>query len=114
MLKKDDDNNIQNQVLVNRDLIGKYGTAWQALAIFHVQSERLQQQNILSFKPGPTALATTRIIDFNPLASFRVLFDGATRRNIRICTVAEIHGISDKINWDMTLSDLDKSSGRVL
>ena len=41
---EDDDNDLQNQVRVNQDLIGKDRTAWQALAIFHVQRGRLQQK----------------------------------------------------------------------
>ena len=35
--KEDDDSDLQNQVQVNQDLIGKDGTAWQALVISHVQ-----------------------------------------------------------------------------
>ena len=58
---EDDNSNSQNQVQVNQDLMEKDGTAWQTLAISHVQRGRLQQQNILSFKPGPTAFATSRI-----------------------------------------------------
>ena len=58
---KDDDSDLQNQVQVNQDLIRKDKTAWQALAIFHVQQGRLQQKNILSFKPGLTAFETSRI-----------------------------------------------------
>ena len=34
---EDNDNDSQNHVQVNQDLIGKDGTAWQALAISHVQ-----------------------------------------------------------------------------
>ena len=34
---EDDDSDLQNQVQVNQDLIGKDGTAWQALAISHIQ-----------------------------------------------------------------------------
>ena len=62
-----DDSNLQNQVQVNQDLIKKDGTAWKTLAIFHVQRGRLQQQNILSFKPGPIAFATSRITESSPL-----------------------------------------------
>ena len=85
----DDDSDLQNQVQVNQDLIGKDGTAWQALAISYVQQGRLQQQNILSFEPGPTAFATSRITESCPLSSFRGLFDEAILRNIRKCTVAK-------------------------
>ena len=60
---EDNDSDLQNQVQVNQDLIGKDGTAWQALAISHVQRGCLQQQNILSFKPGPTAFATSIITE---------------------------------------------------
>ena len=59
---EEDDSDLQNQVQVNQDLIGKDGTAWQALVISHVQRGRLQQQNILSFKPSPTAFATTELL----------------------------------------------------
>ena len=43
-----------------------------------------------------------------PLSSFRILFDDAMLRNIRKCTVVETLCISDKINWDMTLDELDE------
>ena len=108
---EDDDSDLQNQVKVNQDLIGKDGTAWQALAISHVQRGRLQQKNILSFKPGPTAFATSRITESRPLPLFRVLFDKAMLRNIRKCTVAEAHRVSGRMNWDMTLDELDKFIG---
>ena len=34
---ENDDSDLQNQVQVNQDLIGKDETAWQALAISHMQ-----------------------------------------------------------------------------
>ena len=69
--REDDDNDPPNQVQVNQILIGKDGTVLQALATSHLQRGRLQQQNILSFKPGPTAFATSRIMESSPLLSFR-------------------------------------------
>ena len=39
---EDNNNHLQNQVQINQDLIGKDGTAWQALAISHEQRGRLQ------------------------------------------------------------------------
>ena len=111
---EDDDNNPPNQVQVNQDLIGKDRTVRQALATSHVEHGHLQQQNILSFKPGPTAFATSRIMESSPLSSFRVLFDEAMLRNIRKCTVAEANRISDKINWDVMLDELDKFIGLVI
>ena len=80
---KDNDSDLQNQVQVNQDLIGKDGRAWQAMAISHEQRGRLQQQNILSFKPGPTAFVTSIITESIPLSLFRVLFNKAMLRNIR-------------------------------
>ena len=80
---EDDDSDFQNQAQVNQDLIGKDGTAWQALAIFQVQRGHFQQQSILSFEPGPTAFATNRITESSPLLLFRVLFDEAMLRNIK-------------------------------
>ena len=99
---------------VNQDLIGKDRTVWQALVTSHVQHGCLQQQNILSFKPGPTAFATSRIMESSPLSSFHVLFDEAMLRNIRKCTAAEANRISDKINWDVMLDEWDKFIGLVI
>ena len=67
---ENDDSDSQNQAQVNQVLPGKDGTVWQVLAIFHVQRRSLQQQNILSFKPGPTAFATIRIIESSHLFVF--------------------------------------------
>ena len=50
-------------------------------------------------------------MESNPLTSFCVLFDGAMLRNIRKCTVAEAHRISDKVNWDVTLDEMEKFIG---
>ena len=80
----------------------------QALAGSHVQRGRLQQQNILNFKPGSTAYATSRIIESSPLSSFRILFDKAMLRSIKKCTVAEVHHVLGETNWDVTLDELDK------
>ena len=63
---------------------------------------------VMSFKPGPSAFATRKIIESCPLSSFCVLFDEAMLRNIRKCIVLETLCISDKINWDVTLDELDK------
>ena len=99
---------------VNQDLIAKDETVWQALATSHVQRGRLLQQNIMSLKPGPTAFATIKTVDFNALASFCVLFDEVMVRNIRKCTVADSHDFSEKINWDLILNELDKFFGLVI
>ena len=45
---------------------------------------------------------------------FRILFDEAMLRNIRKCTVVETLCISDKINWDVTLDELDKFIGLII
>ena len=71
---------------MNKDLIGKDGTAWQALAISHAQQGRLQQQNILNFKSASTAFAKSRSTESSSLSLFRVLFDKAMLRNIRKST----------------------------
>ena len=99
---------------MNKDLIGKDGTAWQALAISHVQQGRLQPQNILNFKPGSTAFAKSRSTESSSLSSFRVLFDKAMLRNIRKSTVAKAHRVSGRINCNMTLDKLDKFIGLVI
>ena len=49
-----------------------------------------------------------------PLTSFCILFDEAMLRNIRKCTVVEIRCISNKINWEMTLDELNKFIGLII
>ena len=68
----------------------------------------------MSFKPGPTAFVTSRITESSPLSLFRGLFDEAMLKNIRKCTVAEAHCVSGRMNWDMTLDDLDRFIGLVI
>ena len=43
---KDNSGNLQNFVQVDQDLVGKDGTARQALTGFYVKGGHLQQQNI--------------------------------------------------------------------
>ena len=52
-------------------------------------------------------------MESSPLSSFCILFDEARLRNIRKCTVVETLCISDKINWDVTLDELDKFVGLI-
>ena len=111
---EDSDVDIANQAQVNQVLTGKNETVWQDLAISQVQRGRLQQQNILSFKPGANAFTTSRIIERSPLSSFRVLFDEAMVRNIRNITVTEAHHVSSRMNWDVTLDELDKFIGLII
>ena len=68
----------------------------------------------MSFKSGSTAFATSRLIESSPLSSLRVLFDEAMFRNIRKSTVTESHGVSARMNWDVTLDELDKFIGLVI
>ena len=110
----DSDSDQQNPVQANRDFTGKDGTAWQAMDVSHVQRGRLQQQNILNFKPGPTAFATHKVSETSPLSSFCVVFDEPMLRNIRKCTVAEAHRVSGSTHWDVTLDELDKFIGLII
>ena len=47
-------------------------------------------------------------------SSFRILFDEAMLINIRKCTIVDTLCISDKINWDVTLDELDKFIGLII
>ena len=84
------------------------------MIIFRLQRGRLQRKNIRSFKPGPTACATSIITESSPLSLFRVLFDKAILRNIRKWIVAEAHCVSGRMNWNMTLDELEKFIGLVI
>ena len=53
-------------------------------------------------------------MESSPLSFFCVSFDEAMLRNIRKCTIAEANCISDKINSDLTLDELDKFIGLVI
>ena len=49
-----------------------------------------------------------------PLSFFHILFDEAMLRNIKKCIVVETFCVSDKINWDVTLDELDKFIGLIV
>ena len=52
---------------------GKDGSCWLAFAPNQAVSGRLQQQNTMRIRPGPTVYASSRIIFDSPLSSFRIL-----------------------------------------
>ena len=96
---EDEDRDLQNQVQVNQDLTGKRRNSLANFGYFPCATRVLvTNKNILSFKPGPTAFATSRITESSPLSSFRVLFDEAILRNIRKCTVTKAHCVSGRMN----------------
>ena len=63
---EDDDSHSQSQVR----LVRKKRNCLETLPTSHVQRGRLQQQNILNFKPGPTAFAAKRIIESSLFLAF--------------------------------------------
>ena len=53
-------------------------------------------------------------MESSPLSFFRVLFEKAMLRNIRKCAVVETRCISDKMNLDVMLDELDKFIGLII
>jgi len=70
--------------------------SWRKLSIFQVQGGRLQQQNVVNVRPGPTAFATNRVIEGSP-SSFRIIFSEAMIRNILFLKLSVSQGISTRM-----------------
>ena len=56
---------------------GKDESCWQDLAPNQAVSERLQQQNVMRIRPGPTAYTSSRVISDSPFSSIRIFFQRA-------------------------------------
>ena len=93
---------------------GKDGSCWLALAPNQAVSGRLQQQNIMRIRPGPTAYAFSRIISDSPLSSFRIFFNEPMLRNIQKCTIAEAQRVTGDPNWKISLDELEKFLGLII
>ena len=86
-----------------KDFVGKNGSLWQKLSTFQAQRGRLQQLNVVKIRPGPTAFATTRVVEGRPSSSFRIMFSEAMLRNIQKCTISEAQRVTGNANWMVTL-----------
>ena len=71
--------------------------SWRKLSTFQVQGGRLQQQNVVNVRPGPTTFATNRVIEGSP-SSFRIIFSEAMLRNIQKCTISEAQRVTGDLN----------------
>ena len=78
--------------------IRKDGSSWRKLSTFQVQRGRLQQQNVVNVRPGPTAIATNRVIEGSPSSSFRIIFSVAMLRNVQKCTISEAQRVTGDVN----------------
>ena len=93
---------------------GEDGSCWLALAPNQAVSGRLQQQNIMRVRPGPTAYASSRIISDSSLSSFWILFNEAMLINIQKCTNAEAQRVTGDPNWGISLDELEKFLGLII
>ena len=91
-----------------QDFVGKDRSLWQKLSTFQAQRGRLQQQNIINIKPGPTACATTRVVEGRTSSSFQIMFSKGMLRNIQKCTISEAQHITGNANGVVTLEELHK------
>ena len=90
------------------------GSVWLKASVPQVLRGRLQQQNVLRIRPGPTSYSTARVMRDTPVSAFRVLFDEAMLRNIQKCTNAEAQRCTNDKNWSVTLDELDKFLGLII
>ena len=93
--------------------VGKDGSLWEKLFTFHAQKRRLQQQNVVNIRPGPTAFATTRVVEGRP-SSFRIMFSEAMLWNIQKCTISEAQRVTGNASWMVTLEELNKFIGFII
>ena len=72
-----------------QDFIGKMTFHGERYLLFQVQRGRLQQQNVVNVRPGPTAFATNRVIEDRQSSSLRIILSEAMLQNIQKCTISE-------------------------
>ena len=75
---------------------------------------RLQKQNIVRIRAGPTSYFTSSIIHGSPLFSSHILFNEPMLRNTQKCTTSEAHRATGNNSWTVTLDELDKFIGLIV
>ena len=72
---------------------------------------RLQQQNIINFRFGPTSYAA-HLIQQNSLVSyFKIIFNEPMLRHIRKCSITKAQPVTGNDKWFGSLDELDKFIG---
>jgi len=92
----------------------KDGSRWRWAAASEAIRGRLQAQNIVRIRPGPTAYSVRNVVGDSPLSAFKILFDESMFRHIQKCTNAEGQRVTKEKDWFVTLDELDKFIGLVI
>ena len=90
-----------------QDLLGKDGYSWPNFSLFK------HKEGIAITKRCKHQVWFNRVYN-KPSSSFRLLFSEAMRQNLQKCTVSEAHGLTENINWNVTLHELDKFIGLII
>lgn len=97
-----------------RSFIGKDGTRWTKIDLNNQPRGRIQQQNVLKVRPGPTAYSTSRVLNGSPLSAFRIFVDEKMLRHVRRCTNEEGKRATGNQAWHVTLEELEKFIGLII
>ena len=81
--------------------------------VIHLSIAEETCNNVVNVRPGPTALATNRVIEGSP-SSLRVKFSEAMLRNIQKCTDSQAQRVTGNANWNVMLHELDNFIGFII
>ena len=79
----------------DEDIVSRDGSCWQILDPSQRSQSRMQKQNVVKIRPGPTAYSVFRANLNDPLSSLRIFINESMLRNIRKCTKAEAQRVTE-------------------
>ena len=112
----DEDDETPSEVIAAADegIVSRDGSRWQILESSQRSQGRMQKQNVVKIRSGPTAYSVSRVNLNDPLSSLRIFINEPMLRNIRKCTEAEAQQVTKNPNWTISLDDLEKFIGLII
>ena len=112
----DEDDESPSEVIAaaDEDIVSRDGSRWQILDPSQRSQGRMQKQNVVKIRPGPTANSVSGVNLNDPLSSLRIFINEPMLRNIQKCTEAEAQQVTRNPNWTITLEDLEKFIGLII
>ena len=112
----DEDDESPSEVIAaaDEDILSRDGSRWQILDSSQRSQGRMQKQNVVKIRPGPTAYSVSRANLNDPLSSLRIFINAPMLRNIQKCSKAEAQRVTKNPNWTISLDDLEQFIGFII
>ena len=92
----DEDDESPNVVIAAADenIVSRDGSRWQILDPSQRSQGRMQKQNVVKIRPGPTTYSVSQVNLNHLLSSLRIFINEPMLRNIQNCTEAEAQRVT--------------------